>query len=426
VNRLTGRDTAASSRTRREAQRFVQELGDLKGSYVKIGQMIALLGEHFLPPVLVEALHALDASTRPLSWSAIEPVLAEYLGDQRAYLDIEPSALAAASLAQVHRARERPSRRECVLKIQYPGVREIIDEDFKSVVRLLRVARWLPAGRDVDHWLAHLQSQVRLETDYLREQRMAMHIREQLLRTEGRLSSAAAKISVPEYFPRYGTSDTLCMAYSRGLPVTASAVQQLSQASRNALGRAMLELFFTEVWEWGLLQADANFGNYLITTRPIELVLLDFGSVLELDRPFQRGLADTIRGGLTQDHDLMIRGLIQLGCLKETSPKEAIETFSAFVAHLLEPLLPSSELPPECLSRSGHYRWRDSALLTRAGRKASRSAASRYFVLPSPEFALITRKLTGVFTFIAALGAEFNGADIVERHLRQWYARDPA
>jgi len=43
----------------REAKRFVSELGKLKGSYVKIGQMLALFGEHFLPPVLTEALHQL-------------------------------------------------------------------------------------------------------------------------------------------------------------------------------------------------------------------------------------------------------------------------------------------------------------------------------------------------------------------------------
>src|SRR3990167_7881645 len=58
-----------------EARRFVAELGRLKGTYVKVGQMWALFGEHFLPPELTEALHELEASTAPLDWRAIEPVL---------------------------------------------------------------------------------------------------------------------------------------------------------------------------------------------------------------------------------------------------------------------------------------------------------------------------------------------------------------
>ncbi|MCB1702562.1 MAG: AarF/ABC1/UbiB kinase family protein, partial [Halioglobus sp.] len=50
---------------RREARRFVNELGKLKGTYVKIGQLMALFGEHFLPPVLAEAMRDLGDQTEP-------------------------------------------------------------------------------------------------------------------------------------------------------------------------------------------------------------------------------------------------------------------------------------------------------------------------------------------------------------------------
>ena len=62
-----------------EARRFVDELGRLKGTYVKIGQMMALFGEHFLPPVLAEALHGLGDQTEPLPWESVEPVLRDSL-----------------------------------------------------------------------------------------------------------------------------------------------------------------------------------------------------------------------------------------------------------------------------------------------------------------------------------------------------------
>jgi predicted unusual protein kinase regulating ubiquinone biosynthesis (AarF/ABC1/UbiB family) len=50
---------------------------------------------------------------------------------------VEPTALAAASLAQVHRATVIATGEEICLKVQYPGLREVIDSDFDAVVRML-------------------------------------------------------------------------------------------------------------------------------------------------------------------------------------------------------------------------------------------------------------------------------------------------
>ena len=137
---------------RKEARRFVRELGKLKGTYVKIGQMMALLGEHFLPPALTEALRDLASDTEPLPWRSIRPALQAALGERMAELDIEPQAIAAASLAQVHRATVKASGEQICLKVQYPGLAEVIDADFDNVVRMLVLARWVSqvAGFEVD------------------------------------------------------------------------------------------------------------------------------------------------------------------------------------------------------------------------------------------------------------------------------------
>ena len=63
------------------AQELVEELGKLKGSVVKIGQMMALFGEHFLPEEVTTALHTLENQTTALEWSAIEKHLQRQLGE---------------------------------------------------------------------------------------------------------------------------------------------------------------------------------------------------------------------------------------------------------------------------------------------------------------------------------------------------------
>lgn len=412
---------ADSAFVQREARRFVTELGKLKGSYVKIGQMLALLGEHFLPPALTAALHDLEAATEPLPWPELEPALRTSLGPRLDELEVEPRALAAASLSQVHRATIRASGEVICLKIQYPGLAEVIDSDFDAVVRMLLLARWIKAGRELDAWLEAMRIQLHHEIDYRREARMGDRVAELLARQP----AAGRHYYVPRRFERYCSDQVLALEYIDGLQVTRPEVAALSQRRRNALGRDMLELFFLELYDWGVLQTDPNFGNYLIRIGPRsdQLVLLDFGSTLSCDEPFLRHLGNAIAAGQAQDREALIDALTGLGCLSDASSDSARQSFSEFCLQLLEPLRPPERLPAQFLNTGGEYCWGRSQLLRRAGKLAARATASRDFATPSRDFALIARKLTGVFTFIAVLDAQFNAHDLVQEHIARWRKR---
>ncbi len=423
LQRLRGTEGGADSEMlRREARRFVTELGRLKGTYVKIGQMFALLGEHFLPPALTEALHELESETHPLPWSEVEPALRASLGDRLDELDVETTALAAASLAQVHRATVRASGEQIVLKIQYPGLARVIDGDFDAVVRMLLLARWIKAGRELDDWLGSMREQLHFEIDYGREARMGDHISACVDERREALASRGVHLHVPQRHPRFCTREVLALEYIDGRRVNHPDVAALSQRRRNALGRGMLELFFSELYHWGLLQTDPNFGNYLIRRNAgrDELVLLDFGSMLKCDNAFLHHFGSTIAAGQRQDRDTIVEGLVGLGCLRPDSSEFARDTFSDFCLQLLEPLRPPGDLPEQYCNARGEYRWGQSRLMQRVGRQAANSAATRHFATPSREFAMIARKLTGVFTFIAVLDAEFNGYERVHDYIDTW------
>ena len=411
LKRLRGTEAGDDARLDREARRFAQELGKLKGSYVKIGQLFALLGEHFLPAPLTRALHELEAETEPLPWPEMEPHFRAALGGQFDDLDIETEALAAASLAQVHRARIKSTGHEVVLKAQYPELAAVLDEDFNAVVRMLRLARWIPASRDFDSWLTTLHEQLHAEIDYPREQAMARALARGLDR-HAQLTETQVALKVPQFWQSYCGAQVLTLDYVRGHRAGSAAVAALSQDTRNALGRLMLQLFFIEVFDLGLVQTDPNFGNYLISDSGDELTLLDFGSIIALDDAVRNALCDTILAGLKGDEALLIDALTRLGCLPPDAESHAQETFKIFVTNLLEPLRSADQLPAEYLNRHGEYCWGRSELINRTGRHVARSMTSRQFALPSGDFAMVARKLTGVFTFIAVLDAEFNGDEI--------------
>lgn len=412
---------------RREARRFVAELGKLKGTYVKIGQMMALMGEHFLPPVLAEAMHELGDQTEPMPWESVAPVLRESLGERFAELEIEREALAAASLAQVHVARVRATGERICLKVQYPGLAEVIDSDFDAVVRMLLLARWVQAGRDLDDWLESMRRHLHNEIDYQREAALTVRMAELV----SGVSDTGISYSVPRLFSRYCADRVLALEYMEGLSVTDARVAGLSLERRNALASGMLELFFYELYDWGCLQTDPNFGNYLLrlddrrrSQGNDELVLLDFGSILDCSDSFLYHLRCTIDAGLREDVRSLGEGLIGLGCLPKSATPQARQLFAEFCLQLLEPLRPPERLPREYLNADGDYCWAQSRLMHRAGKRGAASATSRHFTPPNRDFALIARKLTGVFTFIAVLEAEFNAHDMVAAHIARWRERE--
>ena len=112
-----------------QAAYLADELGKLKGSVVKIGQMLALYGEHFLHPEITEALHRLNDSTASLSWPVVESVLRQQLGSRLDEMEVSHTPIGTASLAQVHRATIKATGQQVVLKVQYPGVADAIDSD---------------------------------------------------------------------------------------------------------------------------------------------------------------------------------------------------------------------------------------------------------------------------------------------------------
>ena len=429
MQRVMGRgpDDEDSEFARREARRFVQELGKLKGTYIKIGQMLALFGDQFLPRVLVTALRDLSDQTEALHWDALESSVRDSLGERYAELDIDPQAIAAASLAQVHLARIRANGEWICLKLQYPGLRQVIDGDFDAVVRMLLLARWVKAGRELDDWLESMRAHLYNEIDYRREASYTLKMRALV----AGVKHAAVRYHVPVLYPQYCSDSVLAMEFIEGVPVVDPDVAGLSLERRNALAKGMLELFFYEVYDWGLLQTDPNIGNYLLRLddrrkkmAQDELVLLDFGSVLECPADFLGHLRRTIDAGQRQNVPELVAGLIGLGCLQADASEDGRKLFADFCLHLLEPLRPPAQLPAQYLNAKGEYRWGESQLMRRAGKQAAQSAVSRHFTTPSRDFALIARKLTGVFNFIVALDAEFNAHDMVQAHILRWRDRE--
>lgn len=126
---------------------LAKDLGQLKGSVMKAGQLLSTYGEHFLPPEVNDILKSLQHQAPPVEWSEIRKVLEKELGPQRlGLLEIDPKPFAAASLGQVHKARVLASGENLALKVQYPGVDRAVETDLTFLKMIFQLTDLFPSG----------------------------------------------------------------------------------------------------------------------------------------------------------------------------------------------------------------------------------------------------------------------------------------
>lgn len=399
------RDSADRKFYARQAEVLADELGKLKGSVMKAGQMLSLYGQYFLPEEAVQVLSQLQDDTAPVEWRVVAPVLEKSLGAKRlAELEIDETPLAAASLGQAHRARRRADGLEVVVKIQYPGVADAIESDIRTLSRLLLMSRLTPKGLDMAPMFAEVREMLLREVDYINER----HYTE----TFARRYADDPRFVVPQVLGDYCSDRVLTTTYERGLHVQHSAVQGLPLARRNALGVAFFDAFVREFFDWGLVQTDPHFGNYRIRLgengAADRIVLLDFGATRRYERSFIAGYAEIVQGALCNDQVLVGKGAVDIGLMPRNTPAEVVENFARMCRLIVEPFVPREELPSELVNAHGDYLWAASDLPMRAANRAAHAALTTYFRVPPREIVFLHRRLSGTFIMLATLRVEMS------------------
>lgn len=394
-----------------QARKLAAELGRLKGSVMKVGQMLSLYGQYFLPPEAVDVLAGLQDDTPPVDWKSLEPVIRRGLGRALAQLDVDPVPLASASLGQVHRARRKADGLELVLKVQYPGVADAIESDIGTLARLVAMTRIAPRGLNLEPVYLEVKEMLHREVDYAAE---IEHTRR-----FGELLKDDPRYVVPRVFPEYSSEQVLALSYEPGVSARDAGVRALPQARRNALAEAVLDLFLRELFDWGMVQTDPHFGNYKIripqkgdsplfqtdeTGDSPRLVLLDFGATRLFGRGFVESYREMLRGALVRDRERTLRGAAGIGVMPGTFPEPIRQAFAELCEMICEPF-------------RGPYDWGRSDLPRRVGDKIARNAMTRYMRIPPREIVFLHRRLAGVFFLIAALGAQWDARPVLERHL---------
>lgn len=396
-----------------QAREIAKELGTLKGSVMKVGQLLSMYGEHFLPPQVNNILKSLQASTPPLDWKTIEPFVRQELNDRMDELEIDPRAIAAASIGQVHSAKIKKTGETIALKIQYPGVDRAIASDLKALKAIVMFAPGLPRGKRLNDLVTEIEEMLWREVDYTAEAACAEKF-SSFLSNDGRYL-------VPNVRREWCSSRVLAIDMICGHRLDAENLKTLSQQRRNALADSLLELYLRELFVFGCVQTDPHIGNYRVRIagektfdgKTIErdcVVLLDFGAVRNFEPQFLNNYRRLLIATLEQRREEVGKAGLDLGFLLPCDPKAVNDAFYDFCRLVVEPFDPQGASPRgrAFFDADGSYNWSNNDLPNRLATQLAEVIKARELRAPPREAIFLDRKSSGLYILLSTLGAKTN------------------
>ncbi|NIV46303.1 MAG: AarF/ABC1/UbiB kinase family protein [Gammaproteobacteria bacterium] len=385
--------------TAANARRLAGSLSSMRGAAMKLGQLLSLESEDFLPPEAALALANLRDAADAMPSSQLHGVLREawgsgWEGNFRSF-DFEP--IAAASIGQVHTATTTDGR-ELALKIQYPGVARSIDSDVDNLATALRMARILPGEIDFGPLIEEAKRQLRDEADYETE---AGH-----LRRYAALLADEPEVVVPDVHEDLSTSSILAMDRLHGVPLEDLCSPEYSDAERNRAAALLLRLVLREFFEFHFVQSDPNFANYLLL-RDGRIGLIDLGAGYAAPPALCRGYADLFRACADDDHQAQRAIATQIGFLGPSDGAGASQAMIDLISLATEPF-----------RHEGLYDFGRSDLPARA-REGSMALVFEhgFWRPPPPETLFLQRKLGGTFLLCTRLRARVDARALLEEAL---------
>lgn len=367
-----------------QAKILAESLSQLKGAAMKVGQLLSLDSSDILPKEVTEVLSQLQSKAEPTSFEAVEKVLKEQWSEvQRSSVQIDPVAHSAASIGQVHVAHRGGEK--LAIKVQYAGVRDSIHSDL-AILRRVAGAFLSVSGKkmDLQPLFAEFETVLVQETDYERELNLMTDYRERI-ETAGLTHS----YSVPRAIPELSTSAILAMSFEEGVPLREWIESGPTKAQREHIAHLILDLYCREFFEWGLVQTDPNYGNFLVH-QDSKLVLLDFGAARHYDKTFVREYCEILLALDAKNDALLLEKSYAFQLLDPREDQSTKQKYLEFMKNSLEPF--SEHLQPF------HFANKDYAQKSLTIGRAFTNSLK--YSSPPKHIILLHRKLGGIFNIL--------------------------
>jgi predicted unusual protein kinase regulating ubiquinone biosynthesis (AarF/ABC1/UbiB family) len=231
----------------------------------------------------------LQKQAPPIPFDAVKRQLdAELPGWRKTITRLEPAAVAAASIGQVHRGVLFDGRSVAV-KIQYPGIDEIIEADLVNLRRLLKSLFALFTDADFGPVWGEVRDRLREELDYVNEA--------ENLRRMAELWAGSDQVVIPAVIDDASSRRVLAMEYVAGYTPDEACGAERPQALRDRWGAVLFDFVLRGLFEHRLMHADPNLSNFSFLADG-RVVVYDYGCVKSVPRHIVKGYRELVRAAL--------------------------------------------------------------------------------------------------------------------------------
>lgn len=302
---------------RKNAERLTTGFLELRGVFIKTGQVLSVTGT-FLPSAYAEALARLQDKVPPRPFAEIAGRLEEAFGVDALsrFRSFDETPVAAASLAQVHRATALDGR-ELAVKVLYPDIERLVRIDLGVLRSLLPVVRLLLPVSRVERVLEQLSAMLARETDYVHERQNIERLRV--------VFAGRTDVVVPQVDTELTNAGVLSMSFEAGVKINDREALAGIGVETEAVAKLLVGCYVTMLFQHRLFHADPHPGNFLVRPGP-QLVILDYGAVEEVTERLQQGMKRVVMGVMSRNDDEVLAGLERMGFVAEGGDRELLKS----------------------------------------------------------------------------------------------------
>jgi len=305
-----------AERHRRNARRIERAILELKGLFIKVGQLISIM-TNFLPEDFRRELEGLQDQIPPRPFEEIVGRVREELGEgpDEAFAFFDPNPIASASLGQVHEAKLADGRRVAV-KVQHLDIDETVRMDLRAIRRILSIVQYFVPVQGLDAYYSQIREMIFAEIDFTKE---ADHIE-----TIAANFTADPLVSFPRVVREKSTRRILTTLFVEGMRVKDKIAIDAAGVDRKVLAKRILTAYCQMIFVDGIYHADPHPGNILVQPDG-GIVFLDFGAVASLSPQMKEGIPQFLEGVIRRDTEKILRALRTMGFISRSGSEDVSE-----------------------------------------------------------------------------------------------------